>query len=60
MAVVPAPARPVPILSDPPPGAVAALETAGKTDAEVAAWVIDLDHFYQKQDAFKAARAAGL
>jgi hypothetical protein len=45
-----------PILPDPPPGVVDALQAAGRTDPSVAAWVVDLDNFYQKQDAARAAK----
>lgn len=39
-----------PVLSNPPPGVVDALEKAGRDDPNAAAWVVDLDKFYQKQD----------
>ena len=39
-----------PILADPPPAVVDALEDAANKDASAAAWVIGLDRFYQKQD----------
>lgn len=39
-----------PILSDPPPAVIDALEVAGLNDPDAAAWVIDLDRFLQKQD----------
>lgn len=47
------PARVVPILSDPPAGAIDALAKAAEKDASVGAWIVDLDKFYQKQDVVK-------
>lgn len=43
-------------LPDPPPAIVDALEAAGREDPSAAAWVIDLDRHYQKQDACREAR----
>jgi len=40
----------VPILPDPPNVVVDALESAANDDPNAAAWVIELDRFYQKQD----------
>jgi len=39
-----------PVLADPPPGVVDALDAAARKDADAASWVIALDRFYQKQD----------
>lgn len=39
-----------PKLSYPPPVATEALIEAGKNDPESAAWFIDLDRFFQKQE----------
>lgn len=39
-----------PVLSDPPPSVVEALDGAARADPAAAAWVIGLDRFYQKQD----------
>lgn len=44
-------AKVCPILPDPSPAAIDALEAAGRQDPSTAAWVVALDRFYQKQDA---------
>ena len=42
-----------PVLGNPPPAIVDALDTAARKDAGAAAWVVGLDRFYQKQDLSK-------
>lgn len=46
-----------PVLSDAPMGVVEHLGQVAKSDPDVAAWLIDLDRFYQKQD---IARGSGI